>query len=67
MPRAMTCLWILANQISTWLSPRRVGGREMNADLRVIGQKVVNEFGFIDREIIAVKWISRPGGWEATT
>ena len=24
----------------------------MNADLRVIGQKVVNEFGFMDREII---------------
>lgn len=34
------------------VKPRRIGRRKMNADLRVIGQKVVNEFGFMGREII---------------
>ena len=39
----------------------------MNADLRVIGQKVVNEFGFMGREIIGDDVDLASGGWEATT
>jgi hypothetical protein len=35
------------------VKPGRVGGCKMNADLRMIGQKVVDEFGFMGREIIS--------------
>ena len=35
------------------IKPGRIGGRKMNADLRMLGQKVVNEFGFMGREIIS--------------
>src|SRR3981081_3657002 len=34
------------------VKPGRVGGCKMNAELRVIGQKVVDEFGFMGRKII---------------
>jgi hypothetical protein len=34
------------------VKPRRVGGCKMNVDLRVIGQKVVHEFGFTGRKIV---------------
>jgi hypothetical protein len=35
------------------VKPGRIGGRKMNAELRMLGQKVVNEFGFMGREIIS--------------
>ena len=35
------------------VKPRRVGGCKMNADLGMMGQKVVDEFGFMGREIIS--------------
>jgi hypothetical protein len=35
------------------IKPGRIGGRKMNAELRMLGQKVVNEFGFMGREIIS--------------
>ena len=35
------------------VKPGRVGGCKMNADLGMIGQKVVDEFGFMGREIIS--------------
>jgi hypothetical protein len=35
------------------VKPGSIGGRKMHADLRVLGQKVVNEFGFMGREIIS--------------
>ena len=34
------------------VKPRRIGGCKMNADLGMMGQKVVNELGFVGREII---------------
>src|ERR1700704_6399172 len=34
------------------VKPGRVGGCKMNAELRMIGQKVVDEFGFMGRKII---------------
>ena len=35
------------------VKPRRIGGRKMNADLRMMGQKVIDKFGFMGREIIS--------------
>ena len=35
------------------VKPRRIGGRKMNADLGMMGQKVIDEFGFMGREIIS--------------
>lgn len=35
------------------VKPRRIGGRKMNADLAMMGQKVIDEFGFMGREIIS--------------
>ena len=34
------------------VKPRRIGGCKVNVDLGMIGQKVVNELGFMGREII---------------
>ena len=39
----------------------------MNADLRMLGQKVVNEFGFMGREIISDNVDLASEGLEATT
>src|SRR5215207_150215 len=35
------------------VKPRRIGGRKMNADLGMMGQKVIDELGFMGREIIS--------------
>ena len=35
------------------VKPRRIGGRKINADLGMMGQKVIDEFGFMGREIIS--------------
>lgn len=35
------------------VKPRRIGGRKMNADLGMMGQKVIDEFSFMGREIIS--------------
>jgi hypothetical protein len=35
------------------VKPRRVGGGKMNADLGMTGQKVVDELGFMSREIVS--------------
>ena len=35
------------------VKPRRVGGRKMDADLGMTGQKIVDELGFMSREIVS--------------
>ena len=35
------------------VKPGRVGGSKMNADLRMMGQEIVDEFGFVSREIVS--------------
>jgi hypothetical protein len=35
------------------VKPRRVGGGKMNADVAMTGQKVVDELGFMSREIVS--------------
>src|SRR3979490_410778 len=44
------------------VKPGRVGGCKMNAELRVIGQKVVDEFGFMGRKIIRDQPVITPPG-----
>jgi hypothetical protein len=35
------------------VKPRRIGGCKMNADLGMMGEKVVDELGFMGREIVS--------------
>ena len=53
MPRAMTCLWILANQISTWLARKSSSRGNARSEIGMLGQKLLDEFGFMGREIIS--------------
>ena len=39
----------------------------MKVDFGMLGQKLLDEFGFMGQRLSAITWISRPRGWEATT
>jgi hypothetical protein len=45
------------------VQPRRIGGCKMNADLGMMGQKVVDELGFMGREIVSDDVDLASEGW----
>ena len=51
-PRAMTSRSIFENQISTWLSPRRVRWRELKSQIRVIAEELFDAFALLSRKVV---------------